>query len=69
MLVEAKRLHTIIDVGDVHSTQAPHPPLSRKEVRLIMLQQPTIEKVIADNRVWTVRHNTILGWVLQRLIS
>ncbi|KAI0664068.1 hypothetical protein C8Q70DRAFT_905338 [Cubamyces menziesii] len=53
MLVEAKRLHTIIDVGDVHSTQAPHPPLSRKEVRLIMLQQPTIEKVIADNRVWT----------------
>ncbi|KAH9903462.1 hypothetical protein C8Q73DRAFT_799537 [Cubamyces lactineus] len=53
MLVEARRLHTIIDVGDMHSVHPPHPPLSRKEVRLLMLQQPTIEKVIADNRVWT----------------
>ncbi|KAI0356948.1 hypothetical protein OH77DRAFT_1495200 [Trametes cingulata] len=52
---KAKRLHTVTEVGDLHSSHTPHPPLTKHDVRTIMRHQPAIEKIIADGRVWTVR--------------
>ncbi|KAI0372450.1 hypothetical protein BV20DRAFT_1062018 [Pilatotrama ljubarskyi] len=52
---KAKRLHTITEVGDLHSSHTPHAPLTKDDIRIIMSNQPSIEKIIADGRVWTVR--------------
>ncbi|KAI9056392.1 hypothetical protein FKP32DRAFT_1599115 [Trametes sanguinea] len=52
-LAFANRIHTVTDVADVHSSHAPHAPLSRIDVRTIMTYQPSIERIVADGRIWT----------------
>ncbi|KAI0772780.1 hypothetical protein BD413DRAFT_473522 [Trametes elegans] len=54
-IARAKRIHTVTDVGDLHSSHNPRPPLSKLDIRLIMARQRTLERVVADGRVWTVR--------------
>lgn len=51
----AKRLHTVTEVGDLHSSHSPRPPLTRLDIRTIMTHQPSIERIVADGRIWTVR--------------
>ncbi|OJT04176.1 hypothetical protein TRAPUB_5128 [Trametes pubescens] len=49
----AKRLHTVTEVGDLHSSHSPRPPLTRMDIRTIMSHQPSIERIVADGRIWT----------------
>ncbi|KAI8989173.1 hypothetical protein BD414DRAFT_536472 [Trametes punicea] len=49
----AKRLHTVTDVGDLHSSHTPRPPLSKLDIRTIMTCRPSLERIIADGRIWT----------------
>ncbi|KAH9854614.1 hypothetical protein C2E23DRAFT_817214 [Lenzites betulinus] len=52
-VAQAKRIHTVVEVGDLHANHTPRPPLSKLDIRTIMTHQPTIENIIADGRVWT----------------
>ncbi|TBU25413.1 hypothetical protein BD311DRAFT_669671 [Dichomitus squalens] len=53
-LYHAKRLHTLTDTGELHSTHASRAPIPKSDIKLLMTRQPTLEKIIADGRTWTV---------------
>ncbi|KAI0643772.1 hypothetical protein C8Q79DRAFT_1002362 [Trametes meyenii] len=52
-VAHAKRMHVVTEVGDLHSSHTPRAPLTKTDIRTIMRHQPTIEKIIADGRIWT----------------
>ncbi|KAI0672343.1 hypothetical protein C8Q78DRAFT_1026491 [Trametes maxima] len=51
-VAHAKRIHTVTEVGDLHSSHTPRAPLTKTDIRTIMTYQPAIEKIIADGRIW-----------------
>ena len=55
-VARAKQLHTITDVGDVHGHHTQRVHIPKSQIRQLMERQPTLEKVIADGRTWTVRY-------------
>ncbi|KAI0717881.1 hypothetical protein C8T65DRAFT_640254 [Cerioporus squamosus] len=52
-LAHAKRVHTVTDTGDLHSTHTQRAPIPKNDIRMLMATQPTLEKVVADGRTWT----------------
>lgn len=53
-LAHAKRVHTITDIGDLHSSHTQRAPLPKNDIRMLMNTQPSLEKIVADGRTWTV---------------
>ncbi|OBZ76497.1 hypothetical protein A0H81_03167 [Grifola frondosa] len=51
-LARSRSLHTLTDVGDIHHSHAQRAPISKLDVRTIMEHVQSLEKVIADGRVW-----------------
>ncbi|RPD61711.1 hypothetical protein L226DRAFT_506817 [Lentinus tigrinus ALCF2SS1-7] len=51
-LEHAKRVHTITDLGDLHSSHTQRAPIPKNDIRMLMTTQPSLEKVVADGRTW-----------------
>ncbi|TFK84998.1 hypothetical protein K466DRAFT_495592 [Polyporus arcularius HHB13444] len=54
-LSHAKRVHTVTDTGDMHSSHTQRAPIPKHDINLLMTAQPSLEHVVADGRTWTVR--------------
>ncbi|KAI0752686.1 hypothetical protein C8Q80DRAFT_1095778 [Daedaleopsis nitida] len=53
-LMQAKRIHTLTDIGDAHTKHPQRAPIQKNEIRSLLMAQPCLEKIVADGRTWTV---------------
>ncbi|THH09233.1 hypothetical protein EW146_g8741 [Bondarzewia mesenterica] len=52
-LRKSPSIHTLVDVGDAHTTHGPRVSLTTEPVRHMMEEIPSLHKVVSENRHWT----------------